>query len=67
MLKMGGYINPVLLASSVLLCSGRSHAFISRPFEEIPPNSADVYGDEMVERNLETMNSGTLYFRIVDC
>ena len=64
-LKMGRYISPVLLAFSVLLCSRRNHAFIPRRFEEIPAKSANIYGDEMDERNLETRNSGTLYFLIV--
>ena len=65
MRKMGRYITPFLLASAILLCSRRSHAFNPHSFEEILAKSADEYGDEMVKRNMETRNSGTLYFLIV--
>ena len=63
---MGWCIIPFLLGSSVLLCSGRSHALTHQPFEEIPAKSADIFGDEIVERNLEIRNSGTLNFFIVN-
>ena len=66
MLQMGCNMIPVLLGSSVLLCSGRSHAFIPQPFEEIPSKSADIFGDEITERNLEIRNSGTLHFMILN-
>ena len=65
MLKMGRYITPFLLATAVLLCSRRSHAFNPQPFEEILAKSGDEYEDEMVERNMKIRNSGALYFLIV--
>ena len=63
---MGWCIIPVILGSSVLLCSRQSHAFIHQPFEEIPAKSADIFGNAIVEQNLVIRESGTLHFFIID-
>ena len=53
-----------LLASYIVLCARRSHAMVPRPIEERLAMLSDKYGDEMAERNVETRDSGSLYFLI---
>ena len=54
-----------LLSSAIVFCARRSHAMVPRPIEELLALSSDKYGGEIVERNVETRDSGSLYFFIV--
>ena len=54
-----------LSVSYILLCARRSHAMVPRPIDELLAMNFDKYGGEIVERNVETRDSGSLYFLIV--
>ena len=59
MLTMDRKIVFFVLASSILLCARRGNAFVPRPYEELLARLAEKYGEENVERNVNTRNSGT--------
>ena len=65
MLKMTRNIIIFLLASAIVLYARRSHAMVPRPLEELLAMLSDKYGSDIVERNVETNDSGSLYFLIV--
>ena len=46
------------LATSILLCARRGHAMVPRPYEDFLAMLANKYRDDIVERNVETMDSG---------
>ena len=59
MLTMERKIVFFVLASSILLCARRGNAFVPQPYEELFARLAEKYGEENVERNVNTRNSGT--------
>ena len=58
MLTMERKIVYFVLATSILLCARRGNAFVPRPYEDLLARLAEKYGEENVERNVNTKNSG---------
>ena len=58
MLTMERKIVYFVLAISILLCARRGNAFVPRPYEDLLARLAEKYGEENVERNVNTRNSG---------
>ena len=49
-----------LLATSILLCASWGHAMVAEPYEELLAMLADKYRVDIVERKVETRDSGNL-------